>query len=490
MLPKPELDAGSDVPLYRQLYAYVRDLINAGRLGNGEKLPATRELAGLLGLNRTTVSAAYELLETEGFISGHVGRGSFVTARRPQPDEFNWAGLIRAGQAAPAPSITAGPDVISFATSRPAEQLFPLDEFRASCEEVLASPELPAILQLGAPSGYAPLRRFLTAQARVEGLLRPEDELIVTSGCQQGLDLVGRVVLRPGDKVAVEDPVYPGLSNLFREYGAEMIPVPVGDSGLDLEILARVLASQRPKLLVVTPNFQNPTGATLPLDARRTLLKLAHQGGAGVIENDIYGELRYEGDPLPTLKQLDGSGRVILLRSFSKLTFPGLRVGWITGPGALIARLAEAKHLADLHTDQFSQAVLLRFAESGRLDRHRSRVLQAGSERLKAVLRACDRWLPAGTRTTRPHGGMNCWVRLPEPLDAAELLPRVQRENVAYLPGRYFLLSKAEPGSLRLSFAGLPPELIEEGVRRLGLIFGSELARERARVAEPASALV
>jgi 2-aminoadipate transaminase len=191
------------------------------------------------------------------------------------------------------------------------------------------------------------------------------------------------------------------------------------------------------------------------------------------------------------LKQLDEAGDTVLLRSFSKVAFPGLRVGWITGPRALVARLAEAKQLADLHTDQLSQALLLRFAESGRLAAHKSRVLAAGAERLAAVLAACERSLPVGTRFTRPQGGMNLWVRLPEPLDASELLPRAERENVTYVPGKYFEVAHHEPGSLRLSFAGLAPDAIQAGVARLGEVFSSELERVRApRRYDPAPAMV
>jgi 2-aminoadipate transaminase len=180
-----------------------------------------------------------------------------------------------------------------------------------------------------------------------------------------------------------------------------------------------------------------------------------------------------------------------LLRSFSKITFPGLRVGWVLGPRALIARLAQQKQLADLHTDQLSQAVLLRFAESGRMADHRAHMLRAGAERLAAVLEACDRYLPAGSRFTRPRGGMNLWVRLPEPLDAGELLARAHRENVSYLPGKYFAVSRFDPGSLRLSFAGLTPEEIGKGLTVLGAIFSNELERTRANsLREPAPAMV
>jgi 2-aminoadipate transaminase len=495
VVPQPQLDASSVLPIYRQLYEHFSSLIQSGKLTNGERLPATRELAGSLGLNRTTVAAAYELLETEGFITGQVGRGSFVSAHHSSNAgrPLDWTQLLDRSIASPQP-LAPSPlsrEGVSFATSRPSEQLFPLDALRASCQEVMAGPDFAHILQLGSPSGYEPLRRYLLDAARAENLAGPDDDLIVTNGCQQSLDLLGRVLLRPGDKVVVEDPVYPGLKSLFLEAGAQLIGVPVGADGVDVEQLRTVLDRERPRLIVVTSNFQNPTGATLPVAARAALLRAAQTAGVPLVENDIYGDLRYSGEDLPPIKQSADAGHVILLRSFSKITFPGLRVGWVLGPRALIARLAQSKQLADLHTDQLSQAVLLRFAESGRMAAHRTHMLQAGAERLAAVLAACDRYLPAGSRCTRPRGGMNLWVRLPEPLDAGELLARAHREKVSYLPGKYFAVSRFDPGSLRLSFAGLTPDEIRKGLAVLGGIFSSELERTRSHAAlEPAPAMV
>jgi 2-aminoadipate transaminase len=354
---------------------------------------------------------------------------------------------------------------------------------------VVARHDLADILQLGSPSGYEPLRRYLMEEARRQHLAGPNDDLVITNGCQQALDLIGRVLIRPGDLVAVEDPVYIGLKNLLAGMGAQLAGIPVGPDGMDIAQLERVLERERPRLIVVTPNFQNPTGATLALPARRALLDAARGAGVPVIENDAYGELRYSGEPLPAIKQLDESGGTVLLRSFSKVSFPGLRVGWAIGPKALMDRVRHAKETADLHTDQLSQAVLLEFAASGRLEAHRAHMLQAGAERLAATLEGCRRHLPAGSRWTQPEGGMNVWVRLPEPLDAAELLPRAHKEGVAYLPGRYFAVSRQEPGALRLSFAGLTPEQIRSGLAILGTIFSGEL-ESASRSAEPAPAMV
>jgi 2-aminoadipate transaminase len=286
-----------------------------------------------------------------------------------------------------------------------------------------------------------------------------------------------------------EDPVYTGLKNLVSGVGGRLVGIPVGTEGMDVAHLERVLERERPRFVVVTPNFQNPTGATLPLAARRALLDAAAGARVPLVENDAYGELRYSGVPLPALKQLGDCGGTVLLRSFSKISFPGLRVGWALGPKPLIDRLRQAKEASDLHTDQLSQAVLLEFAESGRLRAHLARVLGAGAERLRATLDACRAFLPAGARWTRPEGGMNVWVRLPEPLDAEEMLPRARKEGVAYLPGRLFAVSRREPGTLRLSFAGLPPELIRAGLEILGRVFSGSV-EAASRDTGPAQAMV
>ncbi len=477
--------------MYRQLYEQMRSEIESGRWPTSQRLPATRELAGTLGLNRATVAAAYELLQKDGLISGHVGRGSFVCAGAAAKGGLHWDELLGAGERLLSAAQSSGSTAISFAAARPSSLLFPVGDFREVCAEVAASDRLPEILQLGSPNGYGPLREYLAAEARREGAMRASDDILVSSGCQQAIDLLVRVLVRPGDAVLLEDPTYPGLTRSFARAGARVVGVAVDEGGMDADELERAMAAEKPRLVVVSGNFQNPTGATLSLDRRRAILRLAAAHGAIVVENDIYGALRYEGSPVATLKQLDERGDAILLRSFSKVAFPGLRVGWVTAPRAVIAALAAAKQWTDLHSDHLSQAVLLRFAESGRLSRHLERVIEAGRAGLRAIVAACREHLPPGARFTRPEGGMNLWVRLPEPLDAADLRPRAESEGVAYLPGSWFGVTRPHRAALRLSFGGLTPEEIGRGVASLGRAASGEL--ERARAAErfgPAPAMV
>lgn len=459
-LPPFRLDPSLEEPIYKQLAAQLANFMDRNVLQPGERLPATRELAGQLGLNRTTVSAAYAVLERDGRIDGHVGRGSFVTGSSASR-------FISATHAAP-----AGP--ISFATSRPPADEFPLDEFRRLAKEVIDSSEAGEMLQLGSALGYLPLRRFLLTEAIRNGNACSEDDILITNGCQQALDLIAREFAAAGTPVALEDPAYPGMLRAFSRTGAELLGVPVDPFGIEPDALERVLERRRPAILAVTPNFQNPTGVTLPLERRQVIADLAARYGCLLIEVDVYTSLRYSGAPLPALKSL-ARGPALLLGSYSKVSFPGLRVGWIVGPRTTIARLGEAKEVSDLHSDQLSQAILLRFAQSGGLSRHIARSCASGGERLQAVLSACDRHLPPGATWTRPEGGMNVWVELPPPLDADEVLRTAAQRGVSFITGRHFSTRNAHKRALRLSFGSLLPEQIERGIRVLGEVATEQL---------------
>lgn len=441
MIQLPQIDVQSNLPVYRQLYAGLKSSILAGQLGDGDRLPPTRDLAQQMGLNRATVSAAYALLEEDGLVSGQVGRGSFVQNKATDDGE------------------------ISFATSRPSADLFPLDEFRETAQEVLSRQALQ-ILQLGSPFGYGPLRSFLIDEAIAEGNFDPEhDDLLITSGCQQALDLIQKALIPRGSLVLAEEPVYPGLKNAFSN-GLTTNP---GAANIEAAI--------------VTPSFHNPTGYTLSLAERQNLAA----SGRLLIEVDIYSRLRYSGEALPTVRSMRVKNS-ILLRSFSKIAFPGLRVGWVIANKAAVQRLATAKQWTDLHSDQLSQAIMLEFARTGRLDAHLARVLEAGRLRLAATLENLEKTLPAGSTYTRPEGGMNLWVTLPRGCDSGAILEKARREGVSYLPGRYFSLSEPFHESFRLSFAGLSPTRIAEGLRRLAPLFEEE-AQIASRYHDPLPAL-
>ncbi|MBI3406463.1 MAG: PLP-dependent aminotransferase family protein [Acidobacteria bacterium] len=381
------------------------------------------------------------------------------------------------------------PDVpehaISFVAARPPEDLFPVEEFRNCCSAVLKE-DGRRILQFGCSEGYAPLKRVLMDLLRKEGVVAAEDEILITDGCQQALDLLCKAFLRPGDAVALENPNYPGAIALLSNARVRMLGVPVqmgaggADTGMDVGALETVLLQNRVKMILVTPDFQNPTGTTMPLNARRKLLEVAGRHQVPVIEDHIYGGLWVRGKKVPSLKALDRHGIVIQADSFSKVSFPGLRVGWCVAPRSVIERLRLVKQSADLHTDQLAQAALAEFTRRGYFEKHLVKMRKLYGNRLVAMEEALEKYMPEGVEWARTEGGMAVWLTLPPGFDATELLIHVRERGVWFAPGRYFYFQYPQPNTLRLAFAALDEKKIAKGVSTLGEVLRIEM-RKRER---------
>jgi 2-aminoadipate transaminase len=507
MLPL-QLQAESHIPLYVQLCDQLRALVHTGELRPGDRIPASRELAQHLGVHRTTVANAYAELESEGLIEGHVGRGTFIRANwkplqiAPPPPSLVPGGAIRweslfadeRGDDALDRLIRTMPaSGISFVVAHPPEESFPVDEMRSCCNAVLRR-EGTRILQYGATDGYPPLRKALIDLLRGEGVQPREENLLITDGCQQALDLICKVFLRPGDSVILENPTYPGTIAALRAARARCLGVPVRTEdgpgatlGLDLDALEQTLAANRVKLMFLMPDFHNPTGLSMSLAARRRLLEIASKHQVPIVEDHIYACLLARGERLPSLKQLDRSSVVIQTDSVSKIAFPGLRVGWVVAPPNVIERLRVVKQATDLHTDQLSQAALAEFMRRGLLVRHVARMRKLCASRLAAVEEALMRHMPAETRWTHPAGGMCVWLELPPGFDANELLVRARERGVVFAPGRYFYVHSPQPNTLRLAF-GLEERQIARGIAVLGGILRAELTKRQrgVRRIEPA----
>jgi 2-aminoadipate transaminase len=504
-----QLDPVSTVPLYRQICDQMRQLISTGELPVGERLPPSRELAQRLGVHRTTVANAYAELTADGLIEGHVGRGTFVAEspqavqpernRPPSPPRpysasldngYLWQ-MLFADAPADDPldalvkdhaAIAADPRLISFTTARPADELLPVEEFRRATSEVLRR-EGRALLQLGPSDGYPSLKEFLRNELRREGITAGDRELLITNGCQQALDLVRKVFLRPGDVVVMENPVYPGAIQTFTGRGMKCLGVPVDENGLNLDVLESVLAQQPVRLFLCTPSFQNPTGTTLSLEQRRRLLEIAAAHQVPIVEDNIYATLRFRGRELPPLKALDTHGLVIHLNSFSKVCFPGLRVGWVAASAPVIERLRIAKQATDLHTDQLAQAALAEFGRRGLLTKLTRKARQLYRSRLERLEKSVAAHFPDEVRWVRPEGGMSVWFTLPPGLDAGALLFKARERRVVFAPGRFFYFQAIQPNTFRLGFSGVPEKKIEHGIRILGELLRSEL-RQRRRLPE------
>jgi 2-aminoadipate transaminase len=376
--------------------------------------------------------------------------------------------------------LTEQPDIISFAGGLPAPDVFPVEEVRAATERVLKDHGTTA-LQYTTTEGYRPLRELLVRHMGRYGVeVRPENVLI-TSGSQQALDLIGKLLINPGDRVLTEAPTYLGALQAFNAYQADYLPVPVDDDGMDVDALEEQMRAG-PKFVYALPNFQNPAGVTLSMGRRRRLVERAAHYGIPIVEDDPYGQLRYEGEHLPSLVRLDAeghdcangerafTGNVLYLSTLSKTLAPGLRVAWVVAPEAVISKLVQIKQGADLHSSTFCQYVAYEVAKGGFLDKHVRRIRTVYGERRDAMLRALDRHAPPGVRWTRPGGGLFLWVTLPEGFDTLTLLDEAVAEKVAFVPGSAFYPCGGGERTMRLNFSYAAPDVIEEGIRRLSKV--------------------
>ncbi|MEV0014258.1 PLP-dependent aminotransferase family protein [Streptomyces tendae] len=365
-------------------------------------------------------------------------------------------------------AVTARPEVINFAGGLPAPELFDAEGIAAAYRDVLA--ETPArALQYSTTEGEPTLRAALAARASARGLATGADDILVTTGSQQALSLLATALLEPGDTVLVERPCYLAALQAFGLVGARVVAVPGDEDGIDPVALEELVVRERPKLLYTVPTFSNPTGRTLPAARRAAVAEVAGRCGLWIVEDDPYGELRFEGERVPWIASYEGArDRTVLLGSFSKVMAPGLRLGWLRAPAGLRRACAVAKQAADLHTPTVNQLAAARYLADRDLDAHVTRVAAVYGERRDAMLAGLADALPAGSVWTRPEGGMFLWARLPDGYDTTALLPDVVRHDVAYVPGAPFHAGEPDRATLRLCFVTQTPDEIAEGLRRLG----------------------
>jgi DNA-binding transcriptional MocR family regulator len=474
------LERSDNTPLYLQLKEQIVALIESGDLGPGSRLPPTRDLARQLKVSRITVVNAYAELTAEGLISSHVGRGTFVTAL-PElaevavtpPDASDlwsawWPGRLSAHtMLRQMMHMTHQPEIISFADGAPATEFLPVAPFREAINAVLRRDGADA-LQYDVAEGYAPLRAAIADYLQEQGVRATARQVLISSGCQQGLDLVVQVLTQPGDSILVESPTYLGALDLFGARHLKAVGIPLDEEGLRVELLESYILKHRPKLLYVAPTFQNPTGATLPISRRRALLEIADKYGMPILEDGVYNPLRYEGEQLPSLAALDERGIVVHVSSFSKILLPGIRLGYLVAAEPLYERLAAAKQTMDIYTGSLDQRALHLYLAAGQLPGHLEGIRQAYRERRDAMLTSARRYLPAEARWTKPQGGIYLWVKAPPDLPITQLYLLAVHHGTAFAIGSvFFPEGRAEP-CLRLNFASHPPDVIREGVRRLG----------------------
>lgn len=367
---------------------------------------------------------------------------------------------------------TEMPDVISFAGGLPAPELFPVRQFAEACQEVLAS-DGPAALQYSVTEGYQPLRHWVCEYlARVNHIQCTPDQVLIISGSQQGLDLIGKVLLDPGDPVIIENPAYLGAIQAFDAYEATYINVATDNDGIVIADLVRVLreAKRKPKLLYLVPNFQNPSGITLSLRRRQEVVAIAAEFGIPIYEDDPYGRLRYSGEALPSLTALTNARNCVYMSTVSKTIAPGMRVAWLVIQDRhLFEKVVPAKQAADLHTSSFTQRAVYHYCRKpGVFEDHIKEMLPVYARRRDLMLESLERYMPEGTSWTRPDGGLFLWATMPPSVDTEELLALAGRSKVAFVPGAPFWVNRDVRNTMRLNFSNASDEMLVEGIRRLG----------------------
>lgn len=480
-----KIDRKDALPLFRQLVRRIKDLIDQGSLKPGEKLPSSRSLAEKLGVDRTTVYQAYAELQALGYLRSRPGSYNIVQKRKQEvahrPDRPSLLSWARASSAAAAeiyetflsyapegpPGERGQKPLYDLATLSLDPRLYPVEDLRRSVQRVLLEAGSEP-LGYGSPQGYLPLREHIARRLRLHGISVAADEILVTSGAQQALDLVARLLGKPGLRVVVEAPTYSSALPLFRFNGLRVVGVPMRRNGLDLEALEKALALGRVAFVYTMPNFQNPTGITTSHQHRERLLNICLRHMVPVVEDGFEEDLKYRGPVALPVKSIDEMNLVIYLGTFSKALFPGLRVGWVTADKGLIQRLVAIKRFSDLTTNNLGQAVMHRFCELGFYDRHLKKLYRVLRRRMQVALKSAREFFPAGVSWTEPAGGYLIWVRMPKKVGQERLRRELASLDVAVSPGEYFFPEGGPSEYFRICIARLDEAGIREGMKRLG----------------------
>jgi len=388
--------------------------------------------------------------------------------------------------------LTQNSNIISFAGGLPSPEYFPNQQIMRATRRALEEHGVEA-LQYGVSDGFLPLREMLVRHMLRYGIVCTPENILITTGSQQALDLIGRVLINPGDSVIVEEPTYLGALSAWNAYGAEYVTVPSDDEGMRVDAVEHALRTTHPKFIYALPNFQNPSGTTLSNKRRLELVRLADQYEVPIIEDDPYGQLRYEGDHISSLFSIEAynaclesdgvnfpmARNVIYLSTFSKTLCPGLRVGWVVAHHDVINQMVTAKQGTDLHTSTFAQVVAYETARGGFLDRHIRQLRRVYIERRNKMLAAMEAYFPPGVVWTKPEGGLFIWVTLPHGLDSHELLKKAIEDEVAFVPGSDFYPCGGGENTMRLNFSNPTLDEIEVGVKRLAGVIEAAMQRRQ-----------
>ncbi len=374
--------------------------------------------------------------------------------------------------------VTQQPDVISFAGGMPAPELFPIKDIEeAICNTLRANGQLA--LQYSTTEGYAPLRAWIANRMNeVFGTNYDADNIMITHGSQQAIDLTGKLFINEGDTVICESPTYLAALGAFKAYGAKFASVKTDEEGMDLDDLERVIQSvERPKLIYIIPSYQNPSGRTWSIERRKRMAQIAEKYNIAVFEDNPYGELNYDGDVLPAIKSFDKSGNVITAGSFSKTFCPGFRIAWVSGEKDLIRKYVLLKQSTDLQCNTLAQMSLYDYLVNNDINEHVSMLRKEYTKRLKIALDMIDQYFPSEVKYTRPKGGLFIWAEMPEGIDTTELLAKSLEKKIAFVPGETFFIEPGHTNCLRLNFSNMPEERLRIGFKTLGELMSEEIKR-------------
>jgi 2-aminoadipate transaminase len=471
-----DIDRGGPASVTSQIADRFAAAIESGELEPGEKLPPTRALAEEAGVNHLTAARVYRRLAEEGYVTATVGRGTFVRTLTPSAGEEHgddWQSLALPERAqsyseeslADVFAFAGDPNVISLGTGWPAPDLYPTEQLAQITRDALDEEGADAFTYLTA-AGLDALREQLAERGRKVGFAGEPGEILVTSGAQQAIDITVRALVEPGDTVAVESPTYSGLLSVLRANGARVVGVPVDEDGLDVDALEDLVGRHELKLVALQTGCQNPTGADLSPERRERLAALARERNLIVMEDGVYGDLRFDGAEPRALREL-APAHVIYVDSLSKTVGGGLRVGWLAARGPVTERLAMLKLESDFHSATLPQHIAARYLASGGYEAHLRKTAPLYRERRDAMLAAIERHLPGEVRATVPHGGHHVWATLERPVDERQLYAEAIRHGVGYVPGGAVTVDRRAQTSMRLSYSLLDPSEVEEGIKRL-----------------------
>lgn len=487
-----KIDKNTPVPLYRQIYAEMRRLIDAGLLAAGTRLPSSRELADQLGVSRKTVIIALQELIADRYLETRPQSGTFVVDRsslsakagvfgnaetdikaRIGSGFMDWSKYQIPGDffsLPPQRHATKQPIApISFIRAIPDSRLFPFEQIKQITQQLLWDPKA-FFFDYGHPQGYQPLIEWIENKEALSGtqMAPGYNDVVVVSGFQQGLNLLINLLLKPGDAVIVEMPTYAAILNLLIARKIKYYGVPVDSDGMQIDKLKGILKNKKIGALITIPTFHNPTGTILVEERRKQLLEIAHKHKLPVIEDDWAQDLRYDGPEVPSLKSLDEHGNVIRLGSFSKIFLPGLRLAWVTLPSELAVALVRMKRGCDRGDSFFLQVIMHEFILKGYLDKHLRRTRRIYKARRDALLEAMDDSFPKGITWTKPHGGFSLWVNLPQKIKSLALYHFCREYGVEFAVANFFWPGKQDASGFRLSWSLLEEGEIIDGANRLG----------------------